>query len=322
MALRVLVLTLPLLLTACEAEVPPDGALPSVETLTANDPYADARPISWRDLLDREREAADARIPYGEGEEQYGELWLPAAEDWGQGPHPLVIMVHGGCWNAQIPGTILQDQLNADLRQRGFTVWNITYPRVGHETGGYPGTFTSIAMAVDHVRTLADDYPVDLDRTVIMGHSAGGHLALWAGARGGLDTGPLRPAGQQAFIPGAVITLAGINDLALYNAEGPGRCGEPDIVNALIGADTRAADPFADTSPAEGLPLGVEQVIISAELDPIVPASLGVAYAARAGEAGDTVREITLEDAGHFELIDPTAPAWAVILGEIARLTE
>jgi acetyl esterase/lipase len=318
MSLRLLALSLPLVLTACSAEAPVERApYPTVETLAANDPYASERPIGWQALLGREREAADQRIAYGDGEEQYGELWLPD----GSGPHPLVIMVHGGCWNAQIPGTILQDQLNADLRQRGFAVWNITYPRVGHETGGYPGTFTSVAMAVDHVRTLADDYPVDLDRTVIMGHSAGGHLALWAGARERLDIGLLRPADQDPFIPGAVITLAGINDLALYNAEGPGRCGEPDIVNALVGADTRA-EPFADTSPAEGLPLGVEQVIISAELDPIVPASLGVAYAARAGEAGDTVREITLEDAGHFELIDPTAPAWAVILGEIARLTE
>jgi acetyl esterase/lipase len=318
MSLRLLALSLPLLLAACSAEAPVEPApLPTVETLTANDPYAADRPIGWQALLGREREAADARITYGEGEEQYGELWLPE----GSGPHPLVIMVHGGCWNAQIPGTILQDQLNADLRQRGFAVWNITYPRVGHETGGYPGTFTSVAMAVDHVRALAEDHSLNLDRTVIMGHSAGGHLALWAGARGGLDFGPLRPAGQQPFIPGAVITLAGINDLARYNTEGPGRCGEPDIVNALVDADTRA-DPFADTSPAELLPLGVEQVIISGALDPIVPASLGEAYAARALAAGDTVQEITLEDAGHFELIDPTAPAWAVILAEIARLTE
>ncbi len=316
--MRTLFLPATLLLAACSPEALSDMAdLPTVETLTANDPYAAERPIGWQPLLEREREPADHRMPYGEGEEQYGELWLPE----GAGLHPLVIMVHGGCWQASIPGTILQDQLNADLRQRGFAVWNITYPRVGHETGTYPGTFTSVAMAVDHVRALAETYPIDLDRSVIMGHSAGGHLALWAGARTQLPDGGESLASQDPFLPGGVITLAGINDLQRYNAEGPGRCGEPATVNTLIRADARTGDPFADTSPAAMLPLGIEQVIISAELDPIVPASLGQAYAQDAITAGDTVREITLDDAGHFELIDPTAPAWAVILAEIARLT-
>ncbi|WP_421859716.1 alpha/beta hydrolase [Oceanicaulis sp.] len=283
----------------------------------AQDPHADARPISWRDLLDRERQPADARIAYGQGEEQYGELWLPESESAGDGPFPLVIMIHGGCWQAAIPGTILQDQLNADLKARGIAVWNLTYPRLGHETGGYPGTFESVAMATDYVRTLAETYPIDLERTVLMGHSAGGHLALWAAARGQLSDSPL--AVDDPFLPSGVITLAGINDLELYRSEGPGRCGEPDTVDALIAGHPGAA-PYADTSPDQLLPMQVEQVIISGELDPIVPPQFGATYAAEAQEAGDPVTEVTLEAAGHFELIDPTAPAWAVILGEVERL--
>ena len=279
----------------------------------AHDPYADARPISWRDLLDRERAPADARIAYGQGEEQYGELWLPE----GDGPFPLVIMIHGGCWQAAIPGTILQDQLNADLKARGIAVWNLTYPRLGHETGGYPGTFDSVARGVDYARQLTRDYPIDPRRTVLMGHSAGGHLALWAAARGQLQDTPLSV--EDPFIPNGVITLAGINDLELYRAEGPGRCGEPDTVDALIAGHPGDA-PYADTSPDQLLPLHVEQVIVSGELDPIVPPQFGAAYAAEAEAAGDTVTEITLENAGHFELIDPTAPAWAVILDEVERL--
>lgn len=280
----------------------------------AQDPHADARPISWRDLLDRERAPADARIAYGIGEEQYGELWLP--ESAGDAPVPLVIMIHGGCWQAAIPGTILQDQLNADLRARGIAVWNLTYPRLGHETGGYPGTFESVAMAVDHVRTLAETYPIDLERTVLIGHSAGGHLALWAAARGQLADSSL--ATPDPFIPNGVITLAGINDLEFYRSEGPGRCGEPDTVDALIAGHPGAA-PYADTSPDQLLPMQVEQVIISGALDPIVPPQFGVAYAAEAVTAGDTVTEVTLENAGHFELIDPTAPAWGVIVDEVER---
>ena len=314
----VLGVAISLLLAACSAEPPADSSTPSVETLAATDPYADERPLSWRNLLDRPREPANARIAYGEGEEQYGELWLPD----GAGPHPLVIMIHGGCWQAAIPGTILQDQLNADLQARGFAVWNITYPRLGHETGGYPGTFQSVAAAVDHARTLASDHPIDLTRSVILGHSAGGHLALWVAARGEAGLDQVNNLESAPFIPGAVITLAGINDLEAYKADGPGRCGEPETVDALVDFSGRADDPFADTSPSRLLPIGVTQVIISGALDPIVPARFGEAYAADARAAGDVVTEITIEEAGHFELIDPTAPAWAVILAEIGRVTD
>jgi acetyl esterase/lipase len=311
--MRPLLLAPALLLAACatEAPTPPPAPEAAVE-----------RPISWRALLDRPREAADVRIAYGEGEHQYGELWLPDASQHGDGPFPLVIMVHGGCWRAEIPGTILQDQLNADLRARGIAVWNITYPRVGHETGGYPGTFQSVAMAVDEVRDIAREHPVDLIRTAIMGHSAGGHLALWAAARGQLGLGGVDGVASEPFIPAAAITLAGINDLEAYSARGPGRCGEPEIVDALINTQGRAGDPYADTSPAALLPLGVEQVIISGEVDPIVPPALGMGYATQAEIAGDAVTVITLEDAGHFELIDPTAPAWQVILAELERVLD
>ncbi|MBL4544654.1 MAG: alpha/beta hydrolase [Oceanicaulis sp.] len=116
-----------------------------------------------------------------------------------------MIMIHGGCWQAAIPGTILQDQLNADLKARGIAVWNLTYPRLGHETGGYPGTFESVAMATDYVRTLAETYPIDLERTVLMGHSAGGHLALWAAARASSRTVLWPPRTRS---PNGVITLA------------------------------------------------------------------------------------------------------------------
>jgi len=283
----------------------------------AQDPHADARPISWRDLLDREREAANVQIAYGEGEEQYGELWLPDAETAGDGPFPLVIMIHGGCWQSAIPGTILQDQLNADLRRRGYAVWNLTYPRIGHETGAYPGTFESVSSATDYVRTLAGSYPIDLSRTVVMGHSAGGHLAAWTAGRSRIEDGPLETS--DPFTPRAVITLAGINDLEQYRAEGPGRCGEPATVdNLLTGHPGEAV--YDDTSPAALLPLGVEQVVISGALDPIVPPQFGVAYAEAAQQASDPVTEITLDEAGHFELIDPTAPAWDVILAEIERV--
>jgi len=286
-----------LLLAACgeEAAAPPGESARS-------DPHAAARPISWSDLLDRPRETADARIAYGQDGQQFGELWLPA----GDGPHPVVMMVHGGCWLAEIPGTILMDYVAAALRDEGVAVWNIEYRRLGHDGGGYPGTFEDVAAAADHLRRLAEPYALDLDRLVFTGHSAGGHLALWAAARPSLPPdSPL--AGGDPLVPDAVVTLAGINDLAAYRALGPGRCGEPETVDRLVGGG------YADTSPAALLPVAVPQSVISGAADPIVPPALGEAYADQAEAAGDSARHVILDEAGHFELIDPLAPAWPPI---------
>lgn len=152
---------------------------------------------------------------------------------------------------------------------------------------------------------------------VLVGHSAGGHLAVWAAGRGRIAHGPLVPDGP---LPVAgVVSLAGILDLEAFAADGPGRCGEPETVTSLVGPD-RGADAYADSSPARLLPLGVPQVVVSGELDAIIPPAFGTGYAQAAETEGDAVREIILPDAGHFELIDPAAPAWSVIVGEIERL--
>lgn len=277
------------------------------------DPYAAERPIRFAALMERERPTADHRITYGSGEHQFGELWLPA----GPGPHPVVIMIHGGCWLASLPGLELQDLTSGDLRARGMAVWNLEYARIGHDTGGWPDTFRDVASGVDHVRTLADDYGLDLNRVILAGHSAGGHLAVWAAARGQIVDGPL--ATDTPLPVAGVVSLAGVLDLEAFAADGPGRCGEPDTVTSLTGPD-RGDDGYADTSPARLLPLGVTQVIISGELDAIIPPVFGTGYANAAVAAGDPVREIILPGAGHFELIDPAAPAWAVIVDEMERL--
>ena len=295
-------------LLACQAETP----------APYTDPHAEARPIAWNELLDRPRETATARIAFGEGEQEFGELWLPE----GNGPFLVVAMVHGGCWLSQIPGTILQDYVAADLRDYGIAVWNLEYARIGHETGGWPGTFEDVAAGMDYLRVVANDYPLDLDRLVFTGHSAGGHLALWAAARSSLpDDSPVHAAAP--LLPDAVVTLAGINDLADYRAHGPGRCGEPDTVDNLVGpVETQTRDLMAQVSPGSMSAITVDQVIISGALDPIVPPVLGERYALLAEARGDTVRHVVLPEAGHFELIDPTAPAWQEIRAVLVEAVE
>lgn len=292
--MRLPVLVMTMILASC-ATAP--------ETLVNDDPYAADRPIAWDALLDRPRQPADRRIAYGAGENEFGELWLPE----GPGPHPVVAMIHGGCWQASIPGTVLQDYAAADLREHGVAVWNLEYSRIGHEDGAYPGTFQDVAAGIDHLREISGEHDLDLSRLVFTGHSAGGHLALWAAARGRVGADSALHAADP-LIPNAVITLAGINDLADFRAHGPGRCGEPGTVDDLLnGSDG------ADADPAAMLPLGVRQVVVSGEADPIVPPVLGARYALLARSAGDGVETVELARAGHFELIDPVAPAWAEI---------
>lgn len=277
---------------------------------------AAAAPISFSDLLARERTKPTEVIPYGPGAHQFGELWLPT----GRGPFRTVVLIHGGCWLAALPGTELMAYIADDLRAHGYAVWSIDYRRIGEAGGGYPGTFQDVAAALDKLKTLAPAHGLDLSMLVVIGHSAGGHLGLWAAARRKL------PKESPLFSPDplavrGVASLAGIDDLNAYRADGPDACGGPDTIDALVGAKSRSGDLYADTSPAALLPIGVPQAVISGALDPIVPPQFGWDYAMAAAGAGDKVRELNIAGAGHFELIDPTSDAWAKIRIEIDVLT-
>lgn len=270
-------------------------------------------PISFSELLSRQRATPDAKIAYGPGPQQFAELWLPT----GEGPFPTVVLIHGGCWQADLPGVELMDYLAADLRHRGYAVWNIEYRRIGHPDGAYPGTFEDAAAGVDHLRTLAAPRKLDLGRVVFVGHSAGGHLASWLAARAGLPKASPLWMADPLPVKG-VVSLAGINDLEAFRASGPDRCGGPQTIDDLVSASTRTGqDVYADTSPARLPRPAAEVVVISGGLDPIVPPSFGPPFAARWD-----ANVVEIEGAGHFELIDPTSPAWkTVILPAIERLT-
>ena len=245
---------------------------------------------------------------------QFGALWLPA----GKGPFLVVVLIHGGCWQAELPGTILMDYMAADLRAKGVAVWNLEYRRIGHAGGGYPGTFLDVAAGVDKLGDLAKARNLDLSRVVVAGHSAGGHLTAWTAARGRLaKTSPLYVTKPLPIR--AAMSIDGINDLKAYRAEGPGRCGEPGTVDDLV-KGARGPTPYADTSPRELLPTGVAQVVVSGALDPIVPVKLARDYAAAAARSGTRTELIVYPDAGHFEPIDPTTPAGRAVDDKLVAL--
>jgi acetyl esterase/lipase len=186
--------------------------------------------------------------------------------------------------------------------------WNIEYRRIGDDGGGWPGTFLDVAAAADHLAELADRHPLDLRRVIAIGHSAGGHLALWLAARRRLGSDdPLRGSRPQRLV--AAVALAGITDLSGYAA--PEGCGAavPDL---LGGHPSERPERVARASPIELLPTGVPQTLVVGAFDTVVPADQAARYAEAATAAGDQVaiRELAT---GHFELVDPASSAWPTV---------
>jgi acetyl esterase/lipase len=275
-----------------------------------------AAPLSYSDILARPRYKPTKRVVYGPAADQFGELWLPK----GRGPFPTLVFIHGGCWSVNLPGLDLMDYAAEDLRQRGFAVWNLEYRRL-KAGGGYPATFKDVAAGVDLVRKLAKPENLDLKHVVLVGHDAGGQLALWAAARPKLPK--YSPLASGAPLPVAgVVTLGGIDDLQTYQRVGPEACGGPPTITALVGAGRPpGAKVFADTSPADLLPIGVPQTVVSGDLDLIVPPVFGAYYVAMARKAGDKAEAVVIPRAGHFDLIDPLSDGWKRVEPLIDQLT-
>jgi acetyl esterase/lipase len=230
-------------------------------------------------------------IAYGDDPEQVANLHLPAVEG---GPWPVVVLVHGGFWRRRWDRTTTTP-LARELAAHRLLVWNVEYRRVGQDGGGWPGTFLDVAAATDHLAELPE---ADLERVVAVGHSAGGHLALWLAARPRLPAGaPGR--GARVRLRGAV-SLAGVCDLERGAEDG---LGDGAVVELLGGPPGERPDRYASASPAALLPLGVPQVLVHGGRDGIVPPAQSRDYARAAAAAGDRVELVELPEADHFDLI-------------------
>lgn len=261
--------------------------------------------MRWQDLLSRTKPAPTHAIAYGARPHESADLWLPD----GAGPFPVVLMIHGGCWQKEIADRTLMNFAAEALRREGVAVWNIEYRGVDEDGGGYPGTFLDVAKAADALRGAAQSYPLKLDRVVAFGHSAGGHLALWLAARPRLPvTSVLRTSDPLPIA--AVVNSGGLADLRASIPVTQAEC-LADIAGKLTGAPTPSrADPFADTSPAELLPTGVRLVSVNGEKDRIAPPVLGEGITARATAAGDRAQLVVIPGEGHVELIAPGSAAF------------
>ena len=202
-----------------------------------------------------------------------------------------------------------------DLANRGWATWNLEYHRVG-SGGGWPATLEDVAAGVDHLETAAEDHNLDLGRVSAIGHSAGGHLALWSAIRPHLADGIPDPA-TRVPVRG-VIALAGVSDLAVAHAAG---IGGDAVEEFLRRSPEDGPERYSAASPAELIPLGVPQVLVHGTEDDAVPVAMSRAYADAARAAGDTVTLHELPGVGHMELIDPNDPAWHVAATALESLT-
>lgn len=267
---------------------------------------------------------ADVRSGYGPSPPQFGELRLPT----GQGPHPVAVILHGGCWLSIYADLRNADALADALRDEGIATWNVEYRCVDQEGGGWPGTFLDVGSATDHLHTLAADHDLDLDRVITVGHSAGGHLALWTAARHRLPSeSPLWTA-DPLPLRGTVV-LGGPGDLKRFIPHANAECRQGVVSELLGGTDVSSEEPwkrvegrFRCGSPVELLPLGLPQVIISTEHDWVVPPELGEAYAAEARAAGDPIEHVIIPNAGHHEFMIPGSATWPAVRQAVHSLLE
>ena len=269
--------------------------------------------MSASDVVALPQPEPDHRLPYGDDPLQFGELRLPE----GEGPFPVVIVIHGGCWLAEYDLGYMSAFADA-LTTAGVATWSIEYRRVGDEGGGWPGTFQDVADAADELLEIAFEYKLDMDRVAAVGHSAGGHLALWLAGRKWLESDdPLRGEGPLAL--NGVVALAGIPDLAAYAA--PEGCGA--AVSGLLGGEPdEVPDRVQRGSPIAMVPFGVTQMLVIGEHDSIVPKSQADGFVDAARQMGDSVEVTTILGAGHFELVDPSLGGFEIIRGAVLEALE
>jgi acetyl esterase/lipase len=216
---------------------------------------------------------------------RYGDHPSQVCELDGEGER-VAVLIHGGFWRARY-GRELERCLVRDLVARGWTVWNIEYRRLG-DGGGWPATFEDARAAISAL-------PLAGERVVAIGHSAGGHLAVWAAAEG---------------LVGAAVSQAGALDLDELS-----RLGTSDgVVNQLLGGTPEEVPHrYATASPRRRLPIGVPLLLVHGERDDDVPVHVSREFAAAAREAGDDCELVVIDDEGHYEHLEPGSKCWAAV---------
>ncbi len=248
------------------------------------------------------------RLAYGTDDSQFVELQVPSGVPLG-----TVVLLHGGYWFPQY-GLELMRPLAARLNELGYATWNVEYRRIGDEGGGdggggdgggggVPATLEDVAAAVD--RLAGPGLPAGLtERVVLLGHSAGGHLAGWAASRTA-DT----PGGRPQVALSGSISLSGVLDLT--RAASDPRSSGP-VTAFLGGTPTEVPERYAEADPALLVPASCRVWAVYAEDDAVVSPEQSSRYVKAATAAGGEA-EVVRVPGDHFTLIDPAAESFTTL---------
>jgi acetyl esterase/lipase len=258
------------------------------------------------DILTLPPPPADARLVYGADPNQFIDLRLPSPRQKNNSPSPLVINIHGGFWRARY-NLDHTGHLCAALTARGLATANLEYRRVGNEGGGWPGTFADIRSAYGFLLQNARQHNLDATKAVVMGHSAGGQLALCLAAH--------EPTLTRGVSLAGVIDLQRAYQLHLSNDA---------VVEFLHGTPAEVPDHYREADPLQLSIPQARQWIISGLADEIVPPDFSRDYVSakkkRSGKLKEDVNLLEISGAGHFDLIDPRTQAWRQVEETVVRL--
>lgn len=255
------------------------------------------------DILSKPAPPADARIAYGRDPNQFFDLRLPR----GRKPHcPFVVNIHGGFWRAKY-NLDHAGHLCAALAAEGLGTANLEYRRVGNDGGGWPGTFEDVRNAFQFLVQYAPQHNLDASRIIVMGHSAGGQLALCLAAH--------EPK------VAAAVSLAGVVDLErAYQLH----LSNDAVVEFLRGTPTEVPDHYREANPMQLSITHARQSLIHGRSDDTVPPSFSRDYAGlkqkREGREKEEVQLHEITGCDHYDLIDPRSAAWKLVSQTVMQL--
>jgi acetyl esterase/lipase len=282
------------------------SSLLGIECLSMTGAVASGGPASWDQVVAQGAGAPDHTIAYGQDTDQIGELRLPDQP----GPHPVVVLIHGGCWLPEFDRMHIRPLAEA-VTAMGLATWTIEYRRPDEAEDGWPATFEDAASALDILRTLAGPHYLDMGQITVMGHSAGGQLALWLAARTSFNASH-RLFSSNPLSVQRVVALAPIADMEAY-ADQEGSC--PDGARRVMGGDAqRHPDRYRAVSPLHNLVIGIPVDIVHAVEDSIVPIDQSETYVNRVVEEGGQAALHRLPPpARHFDVLLTEGAVWELL---------